>query len=92
MVGRRRVDGLPLGDGDHREAGGVGGRSGFVRQNVGIARGFRPLGALEMQRIRTRYAEPAMDGRFELYKTTAKHEADVGRKQRGFPLQAELGG
>src|SRR3954467_4155193 len=63
-----------------------------LRQNLGIGRGFRPMGALEMQRLRTRCAEQAMDGRFELYKTTAKHEADVGRKQRGFPLQAELGG
>jgi hypothetical protein len=25
-------------------------------------------------------------------KTTTTHEADVGRRQRGFPLQAELGG
>jgi len=50
------------------------------------------MGSLEMQRLRTRCAEQAMDGRFELYKTTAKHEADVGRRQRGFPLQAELGG
>jgi aryl-alcohol dehydrogenase-like predicted oxidoreductase len=63
-----------------------------LRQNLGIARGFQPMGTLEMQRLRTRHAAQAMDGRFELYKTTAKHEADVGRKQRGFPLQAELGG
>jgi predicted aldo/keto reductase-like oxidoreductase len=64
----------------------------ILRQNLGVARGFRPMGAMEMQRLRTACAEQAMDGRFELYKTTAKHEADVGRKQRGFPLQAELGG
>lgn len=63
-----------------------------LRQDLAIARGFQPMGALEMQRLRTRHAAQAMDGRFELYKTTAKHEADVGRKQRGFPLQAELGG
>jgi hypothetical protein len=64
----------------------------ILRQNLGVARGFRPMGALEMQRLRTRCSVHAMDGRFELYKTTAKHEADVGRRQRGFPLQAELGG
>ncbi|HKH92815.1 MAG TPA: aldo/keto reductase [Gemmatimonadaceae bacterium] len=63
-----------------------------LRQNLGIARGFRPMSSLEMQRLRTSCAEQAMDGRFELYKTTAKFEADVGRKQRGFPLQAVLGG
>ena len=64
----------------------------ILRQNLAIAGAFRPMGSLEMQRLRTRCAVEAMDGRFELYKTTAKHEADVGRKQRGFPLQAELGG
>jgi hypothetical protein len=63
-----------------------------LRQNLRVARGFRPMGALEMERLRSRCAPFAVDGRFELYKTTAKHEADVGRKQRGFPVQAELGG
>jgi aryl-alcohol dehydrogenase-like predicted oxidoreductase len=63
-----------------------------LRQNLSVARGFRPLSALEMERIRARYAPLARDGRFELYKTTAKHEADVGRKQHGYPLQEELGG
>ena len=63
-----------------------------LRQNVKVARGFRPMGTLEMQRLRTECAAHAMDGRFELYKTTAKHEGDVGRKQHGFPPQSELGG
>jgi predicted aldo/keto reductase-like oxidoreductase len=63
-----------------------------LRQNLGVARGFRPMGALEMERMRARYAPLAVDGRFELYKTTAKHEADVGRRQHGFPPQSELGG
>ena len=63
-----------------------------LRQNLAVAQGFRPMTALQMRRFRAHHAEQAMDGRFELYKTTAKHEADVGRTQRGFPLQAELGG
>jgi hypothetical protein len=63
-----------------------------LRQNVGIARDFEPMGALEMQRLRTQCAAHAIDGRFELYKVSAKHEADVGRKQHGFPLQSEMGG
>lgn len=63
-----------------------------LRQNLAVARGFRPMGTLEQERIRAKYAPLAVDGRFELYKTTAKHEADVGRRQRGFPPQAELGG
>ena len=63
-----------------------------LRQNVSVARGFTPLSAKEMDRLRKQAAPYAVDGRFELYKTTAKHEADVGRKQHGFPLQAEMAG
>jgi predicted aldo/keto reductase-like oxidoreductase len=63
-----------------------------LRQNLGVARGFRPMGALEMERLRSRMAAHAIDGRFELYKTTAKHEADEGRRQRGFPPMSEMGG
>ena len=63
-----------------------------LRQNLGVARGFAPMSSVAMQRMRTECAPLAVDGRFELYKTTAKHEADVGRKQHGFPLQAEIGG
>jgi uncharacterized protein len=57
-----------------------------LNQNVAIARGFKPLGVKKMQALRTRVVELASDGRFELYKTTAKHEAEVGREQHGFPL------
>lgn len=63
-----------------------------LRQNVGVARGFTPMSAVEMQRMRARCAPLSVDGRFELYKTTAKHEGDVGRRLHGFPPQAELGG
>jgi predicted aldo/keto reductase-like oxidoreductase len=63
-----------------------------LRQNISIAQGFQPMGAVEMEKMRARFAPLAVDGRFELYKTTSKHEADVGRKQHGFPLQAELAG
>jgi predicted aldo/keto reductase-like oxidoreductase len=63
-----------------------------LRQNISVARGFQAMGAVEMEELRARCAPFAVDGRFELYKTTSKHEADVGRKQHGFPLQAELAG
>jgi predicted aldo/keto reductase-like oxidoreductase len=63
-----------------------------LRQNLRVARGLTPMSSLEMEKLRARCAPLALDGRFELYKTTAKHEADVGRKQHGFPLQDELGG
>lgn len=63
-----------------------------LRQNVGVARRFKPLSATAMERLRKQAEPHSVDGRFELYKTTAKHEADVGRKQHGFPLQAEMAG
>ena len=44
----------------------------------------------DSQALRDRVSGMAADGRFELYKSTAKHEGDVGRKQHGFPLQDEV--
>jgi hypothetical protein len=61
-----------------------------LRQNVRIARGFTPMSAEEMRSLRERVMEVAQDGRYELYKSTAKHEGDVGRKEHGFPTQDEI--
>ena len=61
-----------------------------LRQNLGIARGFTPMSADEMQRLRDRCAAQAADGRFEHYKTTARYEGPIGREQHGFPPQGEL--
>jgi len=63
-----------------------------LKQNVRIASSFTPLSATQMTRLRRQAAAFAADGRFEHHKTTAEHEGDEGRKQHGFPLQAELGG
>ena len=60
-----------------------------LRQNLGVARGFTPMPEAEMDALRRQAAAPAADGRFELYKTTAKHEGPVGRKERGFPVELE---
>ena len=60
-----------------------------LRQNLGVARGFKPLSEAERDAIRNQSAELAADGRFELYKTTAKHEGPVGRKEHGFPQELE---
>jgi hypothetical protein len=61
-----------------------------LRQNVRIAGDFTPMAEAEMAALRRRVADLAADGRYELYKTTAMYEADVGRKQHGFPLQEEV--
>ena len=63
-----------------------------LRQNMKIAQGFRPMTESQMQAYRKKLAEPAADGRYELYKTTAQHDGVEGRAQHGFPSQEELGG
>jgi len=61
-----------------------------LRQNVKVAAGFEPMSKREMEALRRRVREEASDGRFELYKTTAKHEGTVGRQQHAFPDDEEL--
>lgn len=63
-----------------------------LRQNLRVARGFAPLGPEELAEIRAGVADKARDGRFELYKTTAKHEGMEGRRQHGFPGDEEMAG
>jgi aryl-alcohol dehydrogenase-like predicted oxidoreductase len=61
-----------------------------LRQHLRIARGFSPMSAKERRRYEARLADAALDGRFELYKTSAEHEGDVGRQQHGFPSQEDV--
>jgi predicted aldo/keto reductase-like oxidoreductase len=58
-----------------------------LRQNLAIARGFQPMTEPEMRALRDRVALYAADGRFELFKSSKKFDADVGRMQHGFPTQ-----
>ena len=61
-----------------------------LRQNLGIARDFKPMTETEMQSLRDRCAAAASDGHLELYKTTKKYDAAVGREQHGFPSIEDL--
>lgn len=61
-----------------------------LRQNLRIARAFRPMTPAEMTDYRRRTTAAAADGRFELYKVTAEHEGAIGRKQHAFPSQDEV--
>ena len=61
-----------------------------LRQNLAIAQDFKPMSPAEMDTLRLRVAAEAADGRFELYKVSAKHEGPVGRKQHGFPDDEEM--
>jgi aryl-alcohol dehydrogenase-like predicted oxidoreductase len=61
-----------------------------LRQNLRIAQGFKPMSRRQMDILRRRIRNEALDGRYELYKTTATHDGKVGRKQHGFPSDEEL--
>ncbi len=58
--------------------------------HVRIADGFTPLDEVTMQSLRDKYRDRATDGHLELYKSTAKNDADEGRAQHGFPPMNEL--
>jgi aryl-alcohol dehydrogenase-like predicted oxidoreductase len=61
-----------------------------LRQNLAIARGFSPMTARERTAYEERLLDAALDGRFELYKTTAEHEGAIGRAQHAFPSADEV--
>jgi hypothetical protein len=61
-----------------------------LEQNVRIASGFQPMTPEEMEALRRRVRDAAVDGRFELYKTTAMHEGPEGRAQHDFPTEEEV--
>ena len=63
-----------------------------LRQNLKIARAFSRMTENERATYERTVAHDAMDGRYELYKTTAEHDGEQGREQHGFPSQEELGG
>ncbi|MEQ8960836.1 MAG: aldo/keto reductase, partial [Coleofasciculus sp. C2-GNP5-27] len=54
-----------------------------LHQNLAIARGFQPMNPEQMQALRDKCAVYAADGRFELFKTSKKYDADIGRIQHG---------
>ena len=57
-----------------------------LRQNVKIARGFKPMTTAEMQALRERTRQSAGDGRYELYKVSLKFDNPEARMAHGFPL------
>jgi predicted aldo/keto reductase-like oxidoreductase len=63
-----------------------------LRQNLGVARGFRPMSARQRETLLRRVAARSLDGRFELYKISAAFDGNESRRQHGLPLMGELGG
>jgi aryl-alcohol dehydrogenase-like predicted oxidoreductase len=58
----------------------------ILRQNVRIARGFKPMTAPQMQALRARCASAAADGHFEVYKTSLRFDNPLTRLPHGFPI------
>jgi aryl-alcohol dehydrogenase-like predicted oxidoreductase len=61
-----------------------------LKQNLAVAQDFRPMPARARAALRKRIAEPAADGRFELYKISAAFEGVETRRVHGLPTQEEL--
>ncbi len=54
-----------------------------LKQNLDIVRRFTPMTVAEMDGLRARVALYAMDGRFELFKSTNRYDGRIGREQHG---------
>ncbi len=63
-----------------------------LKQNLRIVRALAPMGERERRAYERRLEPDALDGRFELYKTSAQHEGGEGREQHGFPSEEEMAG
>ena len=61
-----------------------------LEQNLGVARGFKPMSNDEMAALRERVRLMASDGRYELFKSSMHYDGDYGREQHGFPKSDKL--
>jgi uncharacterized protein len=61
-----------------------------LHQNLTTVRGFKPMAPKQMQALRQRCSSFAADGHLELYKSTKKYDAGVGREQHGYPPAEQL--
>jgi aryl-alcohol dehydrogenase-like predicted oxidoreductase len=59
-----------------------------LRQNLRVARGFKPMTPSEMQALRDRCRAAAGDGRYEPYKLSLKFDNPQARWAHGFPLDS----
>ncbi len=62
---------------------------GVLNQNLEILRNFKPLGETQLAALRE-HGKQFNDGRYELFKSTVKYDADLGREQHNYPSAAEL--
>jgi aryl-alcohol dehydrogenase-like predicted oxidoreductase len=60
-----------------------------LEQNLRILHGFRPLEKAQMDALRA-HGRQFSDGRYELFKSSAKYDGDLGREQHHFPTFQKL--
>jgi predicted aldo/keto reductase-like oxidoreductase len=58
-----------------------------LKQNIAIARNFKPMDAAEQTKLLARVKEIAGDGRYEGFKTQLLYDGPYHRKQHGFPVE-----
>ena len=56
-----------------------------LRENIAVARNFKPLSSVESNSLLARVKEVASDGRYELFKTNNDFDSDIHRMQHGMP-------
>lgn len=61
-----------------------------LRQNLAVARDFQPMTEGEMLALARRCQGLAGDGHLEMYKSSKKYDAGVGRAQHNYPSPHEL--
>jgi aryl-alcohol dehydrogenase-like predicted oxidoreductase len=59
-----------------------------LKQDLALARAFKPLAGEESKQLISRVRDVAGDGRHELFKSTKNYDGPHHRKQHGFDLQA----
>ncbi|HEX3344224.1 MAG TPA: aldo/keto reductase, partial [Polyangiaceae bacterium] len=57
-----------------------------LHANLRVAQGFEPMSHADMQKLRDRCRETAVDGRFELYKVSLAFDNPEARRAHGFPI------
>lgn len=62
----------------------------ILAQNLAVARGFKSMATRDRDRLRKRVAALAADGRFELYKISAKFEGVEARRVHGLPSHVDM--
>ena len=57
-----------------------------LRQNVAVARGFKPMSAAEQADVVSRAAAAAADGRYERFTSTSEFDGPHHKRQHGVPV------